>query len=86
MLKTMLWQGVLAALVIGGAAAAYARVRDTGYLSAPRDTAAPRDAASPDRGDREARKARGHDRSHDGRDHDRDDDHRRVPRGDTRHD
>ena len=37
MLKTMLWQGALAALLIGGAAAGYAQVRDTGYLAAPAD-------------------------------------------------
>lgn len=35
MLKTMLWQGALAAALIGAAAAGYAQVRDTGYLSAP---------------------------------------------------
>lgn len=79
MLKTMLWQGVLAALVIGGAAAAYAQVRDSGYLSAPRDTVAPRDATTPERGDRDTRKVKDHD-------HDRHDDRRRGERGQTRHD
>lgn len=39
MLKTMLWQAALATLLLGGAAAGYAQVRDNGYLAAPRDAA-----------------------------------------------
>lgn len=41
MLKTMLWQGALAAALIGAAAAGYAQVRDTGYLSAPTTSTSP---------------------------------------------
>ena len=72
MLKTMLWQGVLAALLIGGAAAGYAQVRDTGYLAAPRDS------AKPERADRPARKAKDHDHAHD--------DRQRAERKEARHD
>lgn len=42
MLKTMMWQAALAALVTGGAAATYAQARGNGYLPAPQE--APREA------------------------------------------
>ncbi len=35
MLKKMLFQGLAAALLIGGAAAVYAQAQDNGYLAAP---------------------------------------------------
>ena len=38
MLKAMMWQAALAALMIGGAAAAYAQARGNGYLAAPQET------------------------------------------------
>ncbi len=46
MLKTMMWQAALAALLIGGAAAAYAQARGNGYLAAPHETTR---AAKPER-------------------------------------
>ena len=54
MLKTMLWQGALAAAFIGAAAAGYAQVRDTGYLSAPTSSVKPDKAG---RGDHKAKEA-----------------------------
>lgn len=58
MLRTMLWQGALATLLIGGAAAAYAQARDNGYLAAPRDT------VKQDHADRTTPKSRDRDREH----------------------
>lgn len=71
MLKTMLWQAALAALLIGGAAAGYAQVRDTGYLAAPRDAAQVAPSAGKD-------SKRDHDRDHDKP--------RRADRQERRHD
>ncbi|MBS0519514.1 MAG: hypothetical protein JSR90_12545 [Proteobacteria bacterium] len=55
MLKQMLVQGLIAALVVGGAAAVYAQARENGYLSAPAQT----QTGNPDKersdGDRHAR-------------------------------
>ncbi len=84
MLWKMLVHGLLAAILIGSAAAVYAQAKDNGYLSpvAPQAaTAGPaegsvRPAAAEARKDRERHKHSRDDRDDDrDRDHDHDDDH-----------
>ena len=60
MLKKMMLQGLAAAVLIGGAALAYAQVQGNGYLPGPAATKSENTAKPGDRHDG-GRKAAGHD-------------------------